>query len=383
MNILFIVSRPLEINSSASLRNINTINGLSDLGHCITVVTSEARIEHSGYSKVDLRPNVSRIYIPVSIEKQVSARMSSNKLLNRVKRLVYRFIVERSIYDTWKGIINSTTWDSIDYSKFDILITSADPKSSHLVGEKIKEKSQLPWIQIWGDPFTGDITSFGKNEHNKAVEEKRLLETADKVCYLSELTCEIMKANYPMQSHKMFFMPRPYVEGKYYDCKIEGQVSLSYCGDYNSRVRNILPLYEAVKEIGDFLTICGNSDIELDSTERITVNKRVSVQKVEEIESEADILVHLSNASGYQIPGKIYNYSATNKPILFILDGDCERIENCFEKYNRYIFCRNNISDIISAINTIKNGNSHVKYQPVEEFAASNVLSELVNIEGL
>lgn len=381
MNILFIVSRPLEINSSASLRNINTINGLADLGHHITVVSAEPQKEHPGYSEIDLRAGIKQLYIQTSGGKKISAKMSSHTFLNKIRVMIYRNVCKHSIYDSWKGIINSSTWETLDYSIFDVMITSADPKSSHLVGEMIKDRTNIPWIQIWGDPFTGDITSQGKNEKQKEVEEERLLNKADKICYLSELTCETMKKKYPQNHKKIFFMPRPYVNEKIYDNNISDTLNLTYCGDFNSSVRDILPLYNAVKETGDYLIICGNSDIEIEKTDKIKVNKRVSSNKVEEIESKADVLVHLSNKSGDQIPGKIYNYSATNKPILFILDGNNGQLLNCFKKYNRYIFCKNNVEDIQSAIADIKNGAMSVDLQPVKDFSAYSVLTKLVDIE--
>ena len=65
----------------------------------------------------------------------------------------------------------------------------------------------------------------------------------------------------------------------------------------------------------------------------------------------------MCNLKGGQIPGKIYQYSATNKKILFILDGSESEIsvlENYFKKFNRYIFCKNNVVDIEFAIKEIE-----------------------------
>lgn len=49
MNILYVVSRPLEINTSASVRNRATINGLIELGHNVTIMTSSPDVNHDAY----------------------------------------------------------------------------------------------------------------------------------------------------------------------------------------------------------------------------------------------------------------------------------------------------------------------------------------------
>ena len=41
MKILYVVSRPLEINTSASIRNRATIEGLVELGHNVNIITTE------------------------------------------------------------------------------------------------------------------------------------------------------------------------------------------------------------------------------------------------------------------------------------------------------------------------------------------------------
>ena len=75
------------------------------------------------------------------------------------------------------------------------------------------------------------------------------------------------------------------------------------------------------------------------------------------LEDATDVLVFLCNRTGGQIPGKIYQYSATNKIILFILDGTDEEkriLKNYFAQFNRYVFCENTVEDISRAIGLIK-----------------------------
>ena len=47
MKILYVVSRPLEINTSASIRNRATIEGLVELGHNVNIITTEPDEKHT------------------------------------------------------------------------------------------------------------------------------------------------------------------------------------------------------------------------------------------------------------------------------------------------------------------------------------------------
>ena len=83
----------------------------------------------------------------------------------------------------------------------------------------------------------------------------------------------------------------------------------------------------------------------------------MTLDKLKPLEDMTDVLVFLCNKAGGQIPGKIYQYSATNKIILFILDGTCEEkriLKSYFSKYKRYIFCENTEEDISRAIDLIR-----------------------------
>ena len=97
-----------------------------------------------------------------------------------------------------------------------------------------------------------------------------------------------------------------------------------------------------------------------------------------QIEAKTDVLVFLCNLKGGQIPGKIYQYSATNKTILFILDGTKQEIsilKKYFGKFNRYVFCENNEDSIKRAVNDIINGNiDSIDNKPIEDFNPKNIM---------
>jgi hypothetical protein len=172
----------------------------------------------------------------------------------------------------------------------------------------------------------------------------------------------------------MEFIVTPYMQPKIYE---KGRVSsegitIGYFGDYKSRVRDIGPIYRYAEKSNIRLVIAGNSDLELLPKENIIIYPRISQDEVSRLEEEADVLLCILNKHGTQIPGKLYHYAATNKPILVLLDGEHKgEMADYIKAFDRYIICDNNEIEIDKAINRI--------IQQKEEWSPSQYFSpELV-----
>lgn len=353
MKILYIVTNPPQINTSSSIRNKATMKGLLELGHDVHLVTTQYDPNHQNYddeSMISLNTDhFQATYISVGGVQnaiKLGRKIPIPKFMKELLFKQYLKIVSRKeIYDTFQGIVRKQE-EVKDIEQYDIIISSSDPKSSHLfASELLKPYKDKIWIQIWGDPFLTDITLKNKRlAHRIKREENRLLSLATRVIYVSALTAKSEQSLYPENASKMFFVPSPYFETKIYETdqpKEKDSYTFLYCGDYYQSVRNIMPLYQAISQSNHRLIICGSTDLNLKPNAHVTVYPRLPFHEIKKFEAECDVLVHVSNLRGSQIPGKIYQYSGTNKPILFLLDGDKESIRKNFEKYNRYQFCDN------------------------------------------
>jgi hypothetical protein len=387
MNILYVVSRPIEINTSASIRNHATIMGLLDNGHQVTIVSSEPDVNHASFDRSLMITKAKKIYLKLGGIQSVAKLGRRWNILNKIKPVVYHILFRNEIYDNMKMIVDHV--EKINIKDYDLVISSSDPKSSHLFVDRLFALSEkmIPWIQIWGDPFADDITrKKSRNMKKIEIEENRLLSKADKIVYVSKMTCEAQKLHYPENQHKMFYFPIPYYKArrskKVFPVSYK-EVELCYCGDYGSHVRNLVPLYEAVKEMGLSLKVCGMSDLNLKSSDKIQIFPRQEAVKVREFETNADVLVFLSNLSGTQIPGKIYQYISTDKTILFILDGDKSALKNIFSTYNRFIFVNNQKGEIKSVLRNICKLREKVSNEPVEYFSAKNIAEKIIVLESV
>lgn len=388
--VLIVTTRPPETNSSSSIRLVSTIKSLLDAGVDVTVLSTQIPKNSPNYNnnndsinkakRVELKAGA--FYNMGVTKTNKSNKKSIKRKLKPIARSIY---YKFTIYDPLKGCIKYIdTLEGKLEQKYDIIISMSDPKSSHLLALALLEKGIINcdrYIQIWGDPMYLDITN--KTLIPRQIikkEERKLLKRPDKIFYVSPLTLEEEKKIFPEYANKMDVLFPTYQNESIYK-PVKKIKKVGYFGDYNSDIRDIMPLYNAIKDSNYELVVCGNSDLKLESTENISINGRVSFGKVKEFEKEVDLLVHISNRSGTQIPGKIYQYMGTNKPILFILDGPEELFIKVFEPFNRVMFCENYEEDIISTIKRFNAGGYNLKMEPVEEFnnirCAEKILLEM------
>lgn len=383
MKILFISSSPLEYTASANMRNLALLKGIEKLGHEIYTLTPEYQTDMKKYdpSICDLNFN-KRYWIKLGNFHQKITMKKGKK--NYIKSILYKLLTKIRIYDFKARLVDNLSKIEID-EKFDYIISSSDPKSSHLLAEKLIALNPgitKKWIQYWGDPFADDINKSSiipKFVIKK--EEKRLISLCDKVIYVSPFTLKKQKRLYECYSDKMFFLPIPFLKEKIYPETTNKKILLGYYGDYNKKDRNIFPLYDTIKSQTDNfeMKICGASDLNLENHSNIEIQERQTVDVIQKYEKNTDILICICNKSGTQIPGKVYHYAATNKPILIIVDGDNkEELKEYFESFNRYYLCDNNELSILNKLNEIKS-QRNVSFNPCEQFKPINIAKEFLN----
>lgn len=384
MNILYVTAVPLEYSSSANFRNTALIKGLIENGHSVSTLSTKPQERSECFDKTILNLKLNKRYFVElgALHKGINSA-ERGSLKSKIKGKLYRVYTAFNLYDSRKNEAGKISKIDFSSQSFDLIISSSDPKSSHLFAhELIKSNPQIAkrWIQYWGDPFTGDINKRSKvPSFLISKEEKRLISLCDKAVFVSPLTAEYIKNKYPEYKEKIRFVPIGYSQEKIYPEHKSNTLDLCYCGDYNQKDRNLLPLFEAVSELENKcrLTVAGNSDLKPVLKDNVTVFPRVEKQKVEEIEQDSDVIVCVCNRKGTQIPGKIYHASATNRTVLIILDGEHkDEIEKYFKAYGRFAFCENEKNAILK---TLKNLSKDKKEGiPCKAFNSLNIAKEIL-----
>lgn len=409
MKILVVNADCITVNSSANLCHLAYLNGLVNSGHEITLLSADGRdykqdlfmkipegVQHytyygvSLYEKLSLKKASNKVEVSVTPTTKASACEKTDRSVKRLlkaglasaKRIAVSAYGVHGIYATFARKAAGFRSDT----EYDFLLSLSTPVASHLLGYKLLHSGHVKakkWIQIWEDPWYSDAYGFNRKPRIYR-EEARLLSFAEKVCYVSPLTLENQKRLYPDSAHKMYWQPLPF----YYKADETSTVAFEsncygYFGDYVPEVRNLRPFYEAAVETGIAVNICGNPSNLFASTDRISIHPRLPLDKLKPIEDSTNVLIFLCNRKGGQIPGKIYQYSATNKTILFIMDGTEEEqkvLQEFFGKYERYVFCQNTKEDIAQAIRKIEAGDlGNVKSVPLEDFDPRKTIRNILN----
>ena len=402
MKVLVINGDCVQTNSSANLCHLSYIRGMIDSGMDVTLLSAGG----NGYETdpmMQIPQQVTQytfrgtsLYQKLSsIKKRVTSRHTStydsgiicgesaaHSMIRKIKSYILSLYGVHGIYATF--VRHAKHFESTEV--FDYVLSISTPPSSHLLAYKLLKTGRIKathWIQIWEDPWYSDAYGFnGKKKIFK--EEKRLLSFAEKVCYVSPLTLRNQQRLFPESAKKMFWMPLPaYYKNDTPAHKFSGRNIYGYFGAYYPAARDLQPFYEAAKATNVEVNICGDPANLFSAVAQIHIHPRLPLTELKPIEDSTNVLIFLCNRKGGQIPGKIYQYSATDKTILFILDGTEDEqavLKDYFGKFNRYVFCRNTVEDITRAIRQIESGDiGSVQNVPLDDFEPAKIVTSTLD----
>lgn len=402
MNILVINGAYIQTNSSANLCHLAYIRGLISAGHQVTLLSADGgdypkdrslhipdEVEQhtyygvSFYEKLSMRKN--RLAPQTAGSAEPVSRAGRESL--RTKLIKGAKMVALSLYGV-HGIYAKFIQEAKQFRsdvEYDYILSLSTPPSSHLLAHKLLRSGHIRarhWIQIWEDPWYSDAYGFnGKKSIFR--EEKRLLSFAERVCYVSPLTLKNQQKLFPESAEKMYWQPLPFYYTQEDTAAFPTDRNVyGYFGEYHPQARDLKPFYEAAKQTEIEVNICGNPSGLFTPTEKIHIHARLPLEELQPIEAGTNVLVFLCNRGGGQIPGKIYQYSATNKTILFILDGTEEEkaaIRAFFAPFARYVFCDNTVESIRDAIRRIERGElSEIVNEPVPYFEPAETIRRIL-----
>lgn len=386
MDILFVTALPLEMNTSLMIRNLALIRGLVEIDHHVSILSPEGSSGSIFFDKTTLEFLRESKTIrfgakgALSIIKTAKTYSKKSCLIRNLRRLFKSF----SIYGSHGLVIKDIGDLSIIKKRYDLVISSSDPKASHLIVTKYLRKYTKwdLWVQYWGDPLAQDITANDfLPKWIKKHEERKLLNAASRVIYVSPLTFEEQRKVYPNAANKMYFLPTPYLVDTNVSTKSRSnKIRIGYFGNYNLSVRNIRPLYNVVSINPKFeLIIAGDSEMKLDSRSNIQVYPRIDIKRINELEELCDILVCVTNKTGSQIPGKLYQYAGTSKDVLVILDGNITPLKSYLASFERFDFCINTERAIEDALN-LYDENKLGKQRPCKALSPSVIAGKFISI---
>lgn len=404
MRVLVIIAECVQENSSANLCHLAYLRGLINAGNEVTLLSSDPRSYETDASMQIPDGVKTKTYVSITLYERLAKLKRKNKKdhtagvaqtgvssesalgkgsgLAKIKRVFLSLYGPHGIY--YRFVTKASHFR--EEKPYDIVLSLSTPPASHLLAHKLLSSGRVisnHWIQIWEDPWSGDV--FCRTRKDEVYkEEKRLLSFADRVCYVSPITLEYQKDRFPESAHKMYWVPLPsyYKPGEGSTGEINGKL-FGYFGDYKRPARDLEPFYLAARALETEVNICGSTNLKLEATDHIRIYPRLSICELTPIEEKTGVLVFLSNHTGGQIPGKIYQYAATTKTILFILDGNEHEkrvLRDFFAPLNRFVFCDNNVESIMRAIQFICEGNlGEIQNRPLTQFEPEKIINRIMD----
>ena len=362
MRILYITTFFDVTGSSAAVRNYSVVNGLLKNGHSVDVLTIEHPQQKVSklFSACSCR-HIFRTKLGISdfvVKTAKQQALINNSFLKQAKKVVRNFLFFPDIYCNGHKLV-----DISQYTGYDVIISSSDSKSSHFVAKQIKRNNpRMRWIQIWGDPWSIDSTLDCISRFRAKRRERQLLEEADKIIYISELTCKAIEAKYPKLSARIKYVPRGYCCEVYKlkETTHPDVYNIMYPGALNAE-RSCFQFLAAVDRYnqenaikfkvhfyGDYLNAITSR---LKDFTCVVMHKQVDFEDIMKLFEEMDAVLFISNRTGStQIPGKLFDYMGTELPVICILSSQNSALESFLKQFEKCIFFEDDFSSIAGRI---------------------------------
>lgn len=386
--ILYITTSYLLKNSSASIRNNSLVKGLIELGYNVEVYTVEwprgflssyLQKENIGNIHCDKLPNIEMV-------NSVTSRIKhSNGFITAVKRILKQILFFPDECYQWVRLFDYNISTNYEY-----VITSSDLKSSHFVGMTIKRKfPNVKWIQVWGDPWSSDVNTITLMKYITSYYEKKILSLGDKIVYVSSVTKEEMAHRYCNLQSKMYYIPRGY----YIEDNVKPQenksdiLHIAYTGLISSG-RNIFHLLNVLEKkslkskivLDLYGKLSENNSEQLRKYSCVNVYGSIDLGQLQDVYNSSSMMLYLSNRKGAtQIPGKLYDYMGTTKPVLCLVEDENDAISVFLKKFDRCLVLKNDLVTIENSIDLILDFSKR-RFPINKDFAPQSIARSFIDL---
>jgi len=305
-----------------------------------------------------------------------------HKILNKL--FIYPDIEVFNLWKYKKHIRNKLT-----HNHYNLALIGVVPFSFLSLASFIKKnKPDLKVIVDMTDPFSAHVSYiYEKYFHKYFIHwyEKKHFKNIDNLIVLNE---EIK--NY--YHHKYSFLKNIIVleQGtnltsfKNNVIKINNKLEVIYAGIFYKKVREPYKLYDAINQYpGDIrLSVYGSfKKIFLPPiNERFFYGGKLDRPVLMTKFSNADVIVFLDNFYGLQIPGKILDTLAMNKPILFIYENEQSPSLKYVSGYKGIFYTKNKTDEIIKQLDEIANCTKNDYNRDITKFNWENLVKESIFI---
>lgn len=304
--------------------------------------------------------------IDVHKSKNSFRRKSKNSIKTKLLRSIYRGVSYLLIPDRmieWLPFALLKGRKLVKENRYDVLISSGFPFSSHIIAFFLKKWGKTPWVLDNGDPWAFHPSNYPKliKFLNKNL-ESIILRLADKLVVTTEETKGGYLKFYPfLDESKIDVIPCGFDDELYIKIgpKMSNRFRLIFTGNLSYSVRGSFSFFDAsdyIRDIDKEIIIAGHVSTDVvnyvmkKDIKDVKFLGFISQEEVVALQKSASVLFLFGWPEGYQVPSKLFEYIAARRPILYISYGENDIGAKIVKRYKKGIVTSINPEDISKSI---------------------------------
>jgi glycosyltransferase involved in cell wall biosynthesis len=334
MHVLYLSSAVPPFYDSATIRTVFLLRGMARRGVRVTTVSPEfpggdaSLLARMPEGVVSLRTPAPQYFL------------TYDRLQGRTRWLYANAMYYLKVPDVlagWEQQAIGAAEPVIAAQKPDILFSSSGSVTAHLAASRLARAHGLPWVADVTDPWSlvkrRTISVPFHRWRNRRLERKTL-SSASALIFTTEECAAAYREEWGKRMPPTYVVPCGYAAQEFREERRilrDGAMRLTYVGVAYGGNRDLDPAMEAVARWNQAsgavrvrMLIVGPHSAKFEARARklaaggITFSDRVPYERSLEHIREAHVLFLIGNDGPLQIPGKVYMYLASGRPILYV-----------------------------------------------------------------
>lgn len=387
MRILLIAYEWPPITAAQSLRWFYLANGLAELGVEVHVLCPSIRpempfrgvlhhriVEHRvwpGPFVGVLQALMHRRPVAKAINELPESEAVEKKpqLMSGLARRGYvhvRKLLDQLIFPDvrteWYPFARKALLQLLKQYQFDVIVSSHEPGVDLMLGLLAQQKFRLPWVVDLADPLLAPYTPKWRRRLDAWFEGVVLRKSTSVVLTTPYLVDVLVNRHKAVAADKFAIVPQggSILKSKNVLKKQNtDELHFVFTGNFYQSFRNPCEFARALRKISNRrirLTIAGNNAAFVslfDGLDGVNFLGAIDHFDALMLQQQADILLNIGNGQSDQLPGKVFEYLVSGKPIFHIRGSSQDPTESYLKDHSCVFFADNNEFSILMALERI------------------------------
>jgi glycosyltransferase involved in cell wall biosynthesis len=396
MKILIISLNNPKYNSARTIQFAKVVNAIKSAGTTTTVMVGARTEQFIGKYNSDQTFYLSN-----------SDKISTKKIMQTISKFKTYFFKLFPFSNKYMNDCLAKALSIIDKDQPDCILTSSNPIESHLIGLRIKQKKDLPWIASFSDPRPNSILPppYKKKRNMQSYFEKcwvkSILLHCDAVHMPSKYGIDLIEKVFSVSLNKKSFIiphvgliPKTKLDTKYDKCLvhtgrlIRSRISNQFLAAIRETYRLIPQYFNGLICVGIVSAEFKRKIKEMNIEKIVQIIDQVSYEESNNIIANAGaaVLLEANMSISPFLPSKFVDYVSNRKPILAVTPP-ISAIRDYLKKFGGGIAVQHNVKEITAGLVEIfsnneseKSTNEKLLYMFDNEFSTLNISEMYYNM---